>query len=211
MMLDLTRLPLFVVASAVLIASPGPAALYIIARSVSQGRRIGLISVAGIETGNLCQVTACALGLSALLLSSPLAFSVVRYAGAGYLIFLGVRCLLPARQGAAAAATLPAGHGRAYTDGLVVALLNPRTMLFFVAFLPQFADPARGHMPMQLMVLGVLFVAMAIIGDGTYALLAGTLGRRLTNSGAPNRLMQYLTAASFIGLGVVAACSGAGN
>jgi threonine/homoserine/homoserine lactone efflux protein len=209
-MLDLTRLPLFLVASAVLIATPGPAALYIITRSVSQGRRVGLISVAGIETGNLCQVTACALGLSALLLSSPVAFTVVRYAGAGYIVFLGIRCLLPSRTGVTATATASAGLHRAYLDGLVVALLNPRTALFFIAFLPQFADPARGHMPLQLLLLGGLFVLLAIVGDGLYALLSGTIGKRMATGGATSPVGRYLTAATFLGLGLFVALSGRG-
>jgi threonine/homoserine/homoserine lactone efflux protein len=196
---------LFVAASALLIGTPGPAVLYIVARSLSQGRRAGLASVAGIETGNLVQATACALGLSALVLSSPVAFAVVRYAGAAYLVYLGVRRLLSRERDDAAVA--PRDLGRAYTSGLVVALLNPKPALFFIAFLPQFADPTRGHMPLQLLTLGVLFVALATVGDGLWALLAGTVGRNLSGARRWTGASRYVAAVVYVGLGVFAALS----
>ncbi len=206
-MLDLTRLPLFVAASVVLIATPGPAVLYIVTRSLSQGRRAGLASVAGIETGNLCQAVASALGLSALVLSSPVAFAVVRYAGAAYLLYLGVRRVLSS-DATAAATTAPQDLGRTYTSGLVVALLNPKPALFFIAFLPQFADPTRGSMPLQLLTLGVLFVVLATVGDGLWALLAGTVGRRVNGASRWTWVSRYAAAFVYIGLGVFAALSG---
>ena len=173
---DLVNLPLFLVAAIVLLLIPGPAVLYIIARSLEQGRRAGLVSVLSIEVGNFMHVLAATLGLSALLLSSALAFTLVKYLGAAYLIYLGLRTLL---THAAASPTGPLPRQslrRIFAQGVLVATLNPKTALFFVAFLPQFVDPSRGAVTEQLFVLGSLFVMLAIVSDSLYALLAGTVG-----------------------------------
>ena len=132
----------FALASMALLLVPGPSVIYIVTRSISQGRGAGIVSMLGIETGGLVHVTAAALGLSALLASSATAFDVVRFAGAGYLVYLGIRRL---REPTSLTAVLtPASPRRLFTQGIVVNVLNPKTALFFLAFLPQFIDPSRG-------------------------------------------------------------------
>lgn len=208
---ELSRLSLFVLASIVLLLTPGPAVLYIIARSVDQGRLAGLVSVLSIEVGNLFHAVAAALGLSALLLSSALAFTAVKYLGAAYLVYLGLRKLLTRDQPHATASVEPESLRRIFTQGVVVAALNPKTALFFFAFLPQFVDPTRGPAAPQMLVLGCLFVAMAVVSDGAYALLAGTAGQWLKGSRGFLRAERYLAGSVYLGLGVTTALMDAGK
>src|SRR5580700_7019640 len=161
-----TSIGVFSVAAILLLLTPGPAVLYIVARSVEQGRIAGLASVCGIATGTLVHVLAAALGLSALLASSALAFAVVKYAGAVYLIYIGVRRLKRADAPAAQINLPRRSLGRLYRDGFVVNLLNPKTALFFLAFLPQFVDPSRGAVAFQIAFLGLLFTLMGLTSDG---------------------------------------------
>ncbi|MGD8342620.1 MAG: LysE family translocator [Desulfobacterales bacterium] len=202
---DLTHLPLFILASAVLLLTPGPAVLYIIARSVDQGRRAGLVSVCAIELGNFMHVIAATLGLSALLLSSALAFSIVKYLGAAYLIYLGLHKLFTREAIEATDNSRPKSLRRTFSQGVVVATLNPKTALFFVAFLPQFVDPSQGTIAGQMLVLGCIFVMLAVISDSMYALLAGTIGQWIKGSGAVMRAERYIVGSVYIGLGVAAA------
>ena len=146
---DLTHLSLFVFASAVLLITPGPAVLYIIARSLDQGLSAGLVSMCAIETGNFMHVVAATLGLSALLLSSALAFTLVKYMGAAYLIYLGLRKLFTREAVEVSKGSRSQSIRKIYSQGVVVAALNPKTALFFVAFLPQFVDPSRGAVHAQ--------------------------------------------------------------
>jgi len=206
---DLTHLPLFILASAVLLVTPGPAVLYILARSVDQGRRAGLVSVCAIETGNFMHVIAATLGLSALLLSSALAFTIVKYLGAAYLVYLGLRKIFSRRTVQATGRSQPQSLRRIFSQGVMVAALNPKTALFFVAFLPQFVDPSQGAIALQMLVLGCLFVMMAVISDSLYALLAGTVGQWLKSSMAAVRAERYVIGGVYIGLGVTAALTGA--
>jgi threonine/homoserine/homoserine lactone efflux protein len=207
---DATSIGVFAVAAILLLLTPGPAVLYIVARSVEQGRIAGLASVCGITTGTLVHVLAAALGLSALLASSVLAFAVVKYAGAGYLIYIGVRRILSRTR--AATLELPRRSlGRLYRDGFVVNLLNPKTALFFFAFLPQFVDPSRGAVAFQIALLGLLFTLMGLTSDGLYALVAGTAGRWVKRKGHYLRWERYVTGGVFIGLGVTAALAGNGR
>ena len=202
----------FAAAAGLLLLTPGPAVLYIVARSVEQGRIAGLVSVCGITTGTLAHVLAATLGLSALLASSALAFAAVKYAGAAYLIYIGVRRLLAHAYAPAARLDLPRRSlTRLYRDGFVVNLLNPKTALFFLAFLPQFVDPARGAAAFQVAFLGLLFVFMSLISDSLYALAAGTAGRWGRRSSRYLRWERYVTGSVFIGLGVTAACAGNGR
>jgi len=202
----------FAAAAGLLLLTPGPAVLYIVARSVEQGRIAGLVSVCGITTGTLAHVLAATLGLSALLASSALAFAAVKYAGAAYLIYIGVRRLLAHADAPAARLDLPRRSlTRLYRDGFVVNLLNPKTALFFLAFLPQFVDPARGAAAFQVAFLGLLFVFMSLISDSLYALAAGTAGRWVRRSGRYLRWERYVTGSVFIGLGVTAAFAGNGR
>src|SRR5262249_30272822 len=141
-----------------------------------QGRRAGLVSVLGIETGNLFLAIAAAFGLSAILLSSALAFNVVKLLGAAYLIYIGVRKLLTPVKIEETTVVKEHNLRRIFSDGLIVAAFNPKTALFYVAFLPQFVDPSRGSPAVQTLVLGLIFSCMAVITDGSYAILSGTAG-----------------------------------
>jgi threonine/homoserine/homoserine lactone efflux protein len=201
----------FVLASVVLLITPGPAVLYIVARSVEQGRVAGLVSTLGIHAGTLVHVSAAALGLSALLVSSALAFNTVKYLGAAYLVYLGVRKLLGrdtrAPGGAAGARSL----ARLFGDGVVVNVLNPKTALFFLAFLPQFVDPGRGAVAIQVLFLGVVFLGLGMVSDGLWALAASTAAGWLRRDGRVQRAERYVTGGVFVGLGVTAALAGSGR
>lgn len=192
----------FIAAALVLLLTPGPAVLYVVARSVSQGRRAGLVSVLGLSTGALVHVLAATVGLTAILVASAAAFSIVKLLGAGYLIYLGVRTLLSRSAGSNNVAPATRSMTRLFADGVVVNVLNPKIAVFFLAFLPQFADPARGGVPQQILFLGILYVVLALITDGAYALLAGRFGRSLGRSVAAGRLMRYSSGLVYIGLGI---------
>jgi threonine/homoserine/homoserine lactone efflux protein len=205
---DPSRLAFFVGAALALLAVPGPAVLYVVTQSVSQGRRAGIASVAGITTGTLVHIAAATAGLSALLASSALAFDVVKYLGAAYLIVVGLRRLLGRERGVdAAAAPEPHSIGRLYRQGIVVNVLNPKTALFFLAFLPQFVDPSRGAVWTQILALGLLFATLGFLSDSSWALVAGTLGERLRRSSRFPVVQRYFSGAVFVGLGAVAALS----
>lgn len=184
------NLGLFISAALVLLLIPGPAVLYIVGRSIEQGRLAGFVSDLGIHSATLVHVVAATVGLSALLASSALAFGVIKYAGAAYLIWLGVKKIF-GRIEAPDVEVASRAHGKArlFRDGFVVNLLNPKTALFFLAFLPQFVDVSRGHVAMQIAVLGLLFTGLGLITDGCYALAAGTAGHWL----AQRRLSQGRT------------------
>lgn len=207
---DLATLSLFLIAALALLLVPGPAVLYIVARSIDQGRLAGLVSVLGVGVGSLCHVIAAALGLSALLLSSALAFSLVKYLGAAYLIYLGIRKLLEKTTPIAPPAD-PRSLKRLFWEGVLVNALNPKTALFFFAFLPQFVDVHRGSIAGQILFLGVLFVLLGIISDGLYALLAGSVRRHLRSGGRALAASRYATGTVFIGLGVATALADSGR
>ncbi|MBL8166313.1 MAG: LysE family translocator [Anaerolineae bacterium] len=195
---------LFLGSALALLLTPGPAVLYIITRSVDQGRPAGLASVIGVELGNLVHVLAAAAGLSAILLSSALAFDVVKYLGAAYLIYLGIRTLLtPIADVSAPVERKPLG--KIFQQAVVVAVLNPKTALFFFAFLPQFIDPARGPVGTQILFLGALFVLLGTLTDGSYALAAGTAGAWLRGNPWFSRFQRYVAGTIYIGLGITAA------
>jgi threonine/homoserine/homoserine lactone efflux protein len=196
----------FLLASFVLAITPGPSVLYIVTRSLVQGRRSGLVSVAGVALGNLGNAFGACVGLAALFAVSSFAFSVVKYAGALYLVFLGARMFRSAPAGHAAATPAAAPPGRVFRDGFVVALLNPKTMVFFAAFLPQFLSVYAAPMA-QSMTLGSLFVAIAAVTDSVYAVAAGTVAVALRGS-AVLRVGRRLGGGVLIGLGVYAALAG---
>jgi threonine/homoserine/homoserine lactone efflux protein len=202
---DTSTLLLFTGASLALLAIPGPAVLFLVARSVDQGRGAGLVSMLGVETGTFAFAVAAALGLTGLLAASELGFTVVKYAGAAYLVYLGLRKLLERTDEAATKA--PAPHSRLFLDGLLVQLLNPKIAVFFLAFLPQFVDPAAGHVVGQTLLLGTLFTVLAVLSDGACALLAGTLGGWLRRPGRRRRLAR-VSGGIYLGLGVSAALTG---
>ena len=204
-MLESSKLFLFILAAIVLLLTPGPAVLYIIARSLDQGRLAGLVSVFSIEVGNFTHVLAAAFGLSALLLSSAFAFSIVKYLGAVYLIYLGLHKLFSRTKPHSITSAPSQSLRRIFSQGVVVAIFNPKTALFFFAFLPQFVDPARGSVTWQMLGLGCVFVMLAIISDSVYALLAGSLGQWLKQRRAFWRAERYVVGSVYLGLGVTAA------
>jgi threonine/homoserine/homoserine lactone efflux protein len=198
----------FVLASLVLAATPGPGVIYIVARTLAQGRRAGLVSLAGVALGNLANAVGASIGLAALFAASALAFTVVKYAGAAYLVYLGVKAL---GEGAARQ-TDKATFGAAeltpiFRDGFVVALLNPKTALFFAAFLPQFVDPMTSAL-LQSVLLGLLFVFIAVVTDCLYVLTASAVQPALLRHGRLRGAGHYLSAGVLIGLGVLAAVTG---
>lgn len=196
----------FLLASLVLAITPGPGVLYIVTRSLAQGRHGGLVSVAGVALGNVGNALAASLGLAAVFAVSSLAFTVVKYAGAAYLIWLGVRMLRRPAATSEAAVPAPAPLRRVFRDGLIVALLNPKTTVFFAAFLPQFLTANAAPMT-QSMALGALFVAIAAVTDSVYALAAGTMAPKL-RANVAQRIARRLGGSVFIGLGVFAALAG---
>lgn len=208
-MIEPSKLYFFMVTALALLLVPGPAVLYITARSATQGRLAGLVSVLAIETANFLQAVAAALGLSAILLSSALAFDIVKYLGAAYLIYLGIRKLVTSGGNAENEVVKQESLSRIYWQGFAVNILNPKTALFFFAFLPQFVDPARGNVTGQNMLLGAIFVCMAIITDGMYALLASSLASKLSGNHRFQKGQGYFAALVYIGLGITTALTGA--
>ena len=204
---DPDTLLIFAAASLALLIVPGPAVFYIVTRSMADGRRAGAVSMLGVEAGGLVHVAAAALGLSALLASSVVAFSVVKYLGAAYLIYLGVRQLLRPPADIDDAAMAPASLQRLFWHGAVVQVLNPKVALFFLAFLPQFIDPSRPA-AVQAVILGLGFTVLAVISDGLYVVAVGTMGDWLQRRGAGRRLLSRMGGAVYIALGVLAALSG---
>ena len=164
---DPSRLALLTGAALLLLVVPGPAVLYVVTQSVSHGRRAGLASVAGITTGTIVHVAAATIGLSALLASSALAFDVVKYLGAAYLIVIGIRRLAGLERPAELGDRRERDVGRLYRQGIVVNVLNPKTALFFLAFLPQFVEPSRGAAWAQILALGLFFAFLGFLSDST--------------------------------------------
>ena len=199
-----STLLLFSAAALALLVVPGPSVLYIVGQGLRDGRRAGAVATLGVHTGSLVHVAAAVAGLSALLASSADAFSMVRIVGAAYLIVLGIRMVASGASGQIRAAA-PAGLRRVYLRGALVNTLNPKTALFFMAFLPQFVDPRRGHVPEQVAALGLTFILLGLVSDSTWAMLAGTLGPRLRAGGRLVRWQPRVSGCLFIGLGLAAA------
>jgi threonine/homoserine/homoserine lactone efflux protein len=209
MLINPSSLLLFVTGAIILLVIPGPAVLYVVSRSIGHGRPAGLVSAMGITVGTLFHVAAATLGLSALLASSALAFQFVKYIGAAYLIYLGLRAL---RSGGTDVQHAIADQRRLrsiFAQGVLVNLLNPKTALFFLAFLPQFIDPAGGHATLQILQLGVLFALMGWLSDSAWALLAGIVAGRLRGSARFRRAQRNVSGGALIALGLASAFSGA--
>lgn len=197
----------FLIASLVLAVTPGPGVFYIVTRSLVQGRGSGLVSVTGVALGNLGNALAAAVGLAALFSVSAVAFATVKYAGALYLAYLGVQMLRVSQVEIPAVVHQPSSRGRIFRDGFVVALLNPKTTLFFAAFLPQFLTPSAPPM-LQTMTLGAFFVVIAAMTDSVYALAAGSFAPRVGRAFRVGRVGRCLAGSAFIGLGIFTAISG---
>jgi threonine/homoserine/homoserine lactone efflux protein len=192
----------FIAASLVVLLVPGPGVLYVVARSLAQGQRAGLISVLGLSAGVAVHVVAATAGLSAILMTSAITFSVVKMLGAAYLIYLGVRILLARPPQPLVDRPAARTAYRLFVDGVVVSVLNPKIAIFFLAFLPQFADSKRGAIPQQILLLGLIYVALALITDGTYAILAGRTRRCLAKIASRTSWSRYASGIVFIGLGI---------
>jgi threonine/homoserine/homoserine lactone efflux protein len=199
---DLSTLALFCAAALALAVVPGPAVLYIVAQSVDQGRFAGFVSALGISVGGLVHVLAATIGLSSLLASSATAFTIVKYAGAAYLVFLGIRRLLAREIAESEVVRAPRSRRRLFVDGIVVNVLNPKAALFFIAFLPQFLDPEAGAATLQIFALGLIFVVIALGSDSLWALTAGTLGGWLKQSPAYFAVRRWVTGTVFVALGL---------
>jgi threonine/homoserine/homoserine lactone efflux protein len=200
----MSTLGAFAAASIALLLIPGPAVLYIIQRSISDGRQVGLAAVAGLEIGDLVQVFAATIGLSAVIAASATAFNLVKWAGVVYLVVTGLRALLTRPDDidpTVGAMTVQ----RAFRQGIVVNALNPKTALFFLSIFPQFVDPSSPSPFTQSLVLGVEFVLLATLCNGTYSLLASSLRDVLLRGPALPFVRRYVSGTFFVGLGLLAA------
>jgi threonine/homoserine/homoserine lactone efflux protein len=203
-----STLAVFALAAVALAVVPGPAVAYIVTQSVDKGRRAGLASALGVASGGIVHVAAATIGLSALIASSATAFTAVKLVGAAYLIVVGIRRILSRDDdGTAGTAAAPASLRRLYLQGAVVNILNPKTALFFLAFLPQFVDADRGSVSAQVALLGLIFAAIALASDASYALLADAFAGRIRRTGAAARLQRFVTGGIFVALGVSAAAA----
>jgi threonine/homoserine/homoserine lactone efflux protein len=200
----------FIAAALIILLIPGPGVLYIVTRSLTQGHRAGLVSVVGLSAGALVHVVAATAGLSAILVASATAFGIVKLLGAGYLIYLGVRLLLsqPATDTAADVSAAPRSLRRLFTDGIIVSILNPKIAVFFLAFLPQFVEPHRGQVQQQILLLGLVYVGLALITDSGYALLSGYLRHWVGGRVMQGPVPRYASGVVYIGLGVGTALTG---
>ncbi|MGY3318759.1 LysE family translocator [Arthrobacter sp. TE12232] len=202
----------FALAALVLIAVPGPSVLFVIGRTLALGRKGGLLSVAGNAGGELVQIAAVAVGVGVVLAQSLLLFSVVKFAGAAYLVYLGIQAIRHRGSGATAADPAnPSSTARVLREGFIVGATNPKSIVFFVAVLPQFVDYSAGAIPVQLATLGAVFLLIALVSDSTWALAAGTARHWFARS--PRRIAALSTTGGvmMIGLGGTLALTGSKN
>jgi threonine/homoserine/homoserine lactone efflux protein len=202
---SLSTYAVFLATAMALLVIPGPAVLYVVTRSIEMGRAGGLASVAGITSGTVVHITLATAGLSSLILASHVAFDAVKYVGAAYLIALGIRRLLTRGAEQAADERGPRTLRRAYTQGIVVNLTNPKTIVFIFAFIPQFVDPNARHVWLQVLVLGLSFAGLGFLSDSAYAFAAGTLAERLRGGRVIARFQRWFGGSILIGLGIAAA------
>ncbi|MGH9945609.1 MAG: LysE family translocator [Pyrinomonadaceae bacterium] len=208
---DWSTIILYAAAVVVLVYTPGPNTLYIIARSVNQGRRAGIVSSLGVEVGTLFHVAAAALGISALMLASATAFNIVKYAGAAYLIYLGIKTLLTREKIETEDPVEKKTLRRTFLQAVVVNVLNPKTAMFFLAFLPQFIDPQRGAVATQVLFFGLIVVVIGFTSGSFYSLLAGSLGNLLRDNLKFLRTQRYFAGSVYLGLGLTTAFTGTGK
>ena len=202
---SLSTYAVFLATAMALLAIPGPAVLYVVTRSIEMGRAGGVASVAGITTGTIVHVGLATAGLSSLILASKTAFDAVKYVGAAYLIVLGVRRLLTRSEDRVQEEAVPRTRRRAYTQGVVVNLTNPKTIVFIFAFIPQFVDPGARHVWLQVLVFGLSFALLGFLSDNVYALAAGAVADRLRGSRKIARFERWFGGSILIGLGIAAA------
>lgn len=209
--MDLSTLLAFSAATLVLLIIPGPAVMYIVARSAAQGRKAGVVSVAGIHVGTIIHVLAAMVGLSAILATSATAFTVVKLVGAAYLVYLGIQAIRSYRQGGTQDPKLEVDDRslrRVFTDGVIVNTLNPKTAIFFLSYVPQFISNDAARPVVDLAILGALFIGLGLVTDGFYALAGGWIGTRLRKSPKLQRRRDLAAGCTYLGLGAVTALSG---
>ena len=205
---DPTTLLLFAGAALALLVVPGPSVVYIVTRGIHQGRAAALVSVLGVTTATLVHTVFAAAGLSAILASSALAFSIVKYAGSAYLVYLALRTWFD-RSDEQLDRLRPADDlRRVYAEGFLVNLLNPKTALFILALLPQFVDPARGSAGLQILLLGGILASLGLLSDGTYALASGSIGSWLRRRRSIAGIQRRVSAAIYAVLGIGTALLG---
>lgn len=207
---NISQTVLFMTGAFILIVIPGPNILYLVARSIHQGRIAGFVSVLGIEAATVVHIIAATLGLTSLLLSSSVAFLSVKYAGAAYLVYLGIRKIVERKEDLEERVVERMGSKQVFVQAFLVNLLNPKTSLFFLAFLPQFVDADRGNAAVQILSYGLLLVVLAISVEVVYVLLASRLGAWLGKKRGLPASGRYLAGSTYIGLGVATALSGPG-
>ncbi|MEM7069421.1 MAG: LysE family translocator [Pseudomonadota bacterium] len=201
-MLDLSLLPGFLIASLIILALPGPGVLYVVSRSLSLGVVAGLYSAAGLAVGVFAHVAAATIGLSAILLASASLFAIVKYAGAVYLIYLGIRTIRAARQTSSIEKFDAIARSRLFLDGVIVSVFNPKISVFFLAFLPQFVNPQLGQIHCQVIILGTIYACLAFITDGTYGIFGGTI-RRFAKANIYNSpIIQMISGGLLVLLGI---------
>jgi threonine/homoserine/homoserine lactone efflux protein len=202
-MIELHSLALFLAAGLALNFTPGPDMLYVAARGASEGRAAGIVSALGIGAGTLVHIALVAGGLAALLAAVPVAYLIVRLGGAAYLVYLGIRALRAHPSSNDATTELqPASLGAIFRQGVVTNVLNPKVALFFLAFLPQFIDPSRGHPALQVILLGLLFDVTGTLVNLAVAIGSSGAASRLRSPGRGGHLLQRLTGGFFIALGL---------
>src|SRR5205807_1530060 len=204
-MFDFTRITIFLTAALLLAIAPGPGMLYVLARSLAGGRREGLLSSLGTFLGGLVHVIAAAGGVSIILAKSAVAFTVVKYLGAAYLCFLGVRMILDAWQNSGACVIELSARRNPFWQGVMTEVLNPKTALFFLSFIPQFVDRSSGHVFLQFVVLGTISVCLNTSADLVVTFLAGPLGNKIRSSTTFRRRQRSVTGAFMVGLGAYVA------
>jgi threonine/homoserine/homoserine lactone efflux protein len=202
-----STIALFLLAATALAVVPGPAVAYIVTQSIDRGRRAGIVSALGVASGGLVHVAAATVGLSALIASSATAFTIVKLVGAVYLIIVGIRRILSGDSDEPESRALRLPLHRVYRQGVIVNVLNPKTALFFLAFLPQFVDPDRGAVWPQVALLGVVFVSVAVLSDLTYALVSDAIAGRIRRTGTGAKARRWLTGGVFVALGITAAAA----
>ncbi|MFD9947752.1 LysE family translocator [Nonomuraea sp. NPDC059023] len=203
-MIALPTLALFAATALALVVIPGPNHLYIAARGLAQGRSAALASAFGVEAGTLVHILAAAAGLSYVITQSAALFSIVKWAGVAYLVYLGIRALT-GKDEQHAQAPEPQPLRKVFLEGVVINILNPKVTLFFLALLPQFVDPAAGSPALQIVVFGAILLVLGLLSDMIYAFTAGALGHRLA---AKARALRYFSGVVYLGLGVVTALTG---
>ncbi|GAB1530245.1 MULTISPECIES: LysE family translocator [Brevibacillus] len=205
--MEFSTIWLFVVAASTLLIIPGPAVLYIMARSIDQGKKAGLVSVLGVSLGGSVHVLAGAIGVSAILMTSATAFHIVKYLGAAYLIYLGCKTLFSKSD--STASEIPQAPRKKlrkiFYESALVEVMNPKTALFFLAFFPQFIAPTPGSVTVQFLLLGTIFIILAFISDGLYAVLAASMRKRIVSSTTSSKVMNRITGYFYIALGIFSA------